>query len=267
MPPLLEIPAAVCAATIFLCWLLSVLTREYSWVDRIWSIVPAVYVALFAWQADWAPRSVLIVVLVTAWAARLTFNFWRKGGYAPGGEDYRWSILRGRMGPVAWHAFNVLFIAGYQNILIFLITLPAWVVAQHPDVPLGPLDYGLAAAFVALLVGETVADEQQWSFHQDKKAKQARGEPITEPFARRGIWAWSRHPNFFCEQAQWWVLTGFAVAAGAGWLHIGTLGAFLLTLLFDGSTRFTEYITLGKYPSYADYQRTVSRWIPLPPRG
>lgn len=267
MPPLLEIPAAVCAGSVFLCWLLSVLTREYSWVDRIWSILPAVYTWLFAWQAEWATRSVLMALLVTAWGARLTFNFWRKGGYAPGGEDYRWAILRGRMGPAAWHTFNVLFIAGYQNVLIFLITWPAWIVAQHPTAPMAPLDLVLAAVFLAFLAGETVADQQQWTFHQEKKAKAARGEPVAEPFARRGLWAWSRHPNFFFEQAQWWVLTGFTVAAGAGWLHLGTLGAFLLTLLFDGSTRFTEAITRSKYPSYAEYQRTVSRWVPLPPRS
>lgn len=267
LPALLAIPAYTCLAAIALTWLLSVLTKEYSWVDRIWSVVPAVYALQFAWLSDWHPRNVLIAALVTLWGARLTFNFWRKGGYAPGGEDYRWAILRARMPRWAWELFNIGFVAGYQNVLIFLFTWPAWIAAEHPS-PLGWLDGALTFAFLGFLAGETVADQQQWNFHQDKQARQARGEPVTEPFLRTGLFAWSRHPNFFCEQAQWWVLTGFSVAAGAGWLHVGTLGAFLLTLLFDGSTRFTEAITLSKYPSYAAYQRATSRLMPwFPGKG
>lgn len=64
--------------------------------------------------------------------ARLTFNFWRKGGYARGGEDYRWAILRQRMPAWAWQAFNIGFVAGYQNLLILGFTLPAWLVAREP---------------------------------------------------------------------------------------------------------------------------------------
>src|SRR2546423_1061643 len=77
--------AGTCAAT----WLLSLATREHSWVDRIWSIVPIAYVAVFAGSAGFADaRLDTMLALVTLWGARLTFNFARKGGYAPGGEDY-----------------------------------------------------------------------------------------------------------------------------------------------------------------------------------
>ena len=65
----------------------------------------------------------------------------------------------------------------------------------------------------------------------------------------------------------WWCVYLFAVAAGAGWLNPTLLGPVLLTLLFQGSTGFTEAITLGRYPSYADYQKTTSRLVPMPPRG
>lgn len=266
MPPHLVEPAAICASAAFVCWLLSVVTREYSWVDRLWSLLPPVYLWMFAAGADFDPRVCLMAVLVTAWGARLTFNFWRKGGYAPGGEDYRWAILRARMPAWAWQVFNLLFTAGYQNLLIFLFTLPAAVVAGAEPTPLGPVDLVASLLFVGLLTLETVADQQQWNFHLDKKRRIERGEVPDEPFCRRGLWAWSRHPNFFAEQAQWWVLTLFPLAVGVGWLNYGVVGAFLLTLLFDGSTRFTERISLSKNPSYAEYQRTTSRWLPLPPR-
>ncbi len=262
MDPTLLLAVQVCAGVAAACWLLSVITREYSWVDRIWSLTPPVYVGIFAWQSGWDPRLVLMTALTTAWGARLTFNFARKGGYAKGGEDYRWDVLRQRMSPAQWHGFNVLFIAGYQNALLLLISLPAWAASTHPGAPLGVLDLIATVGFVGSLIGETVADQQQWNFY----ARRGRGEPVAERFNTTGLFGWSRHPNFFFEQAQWWFLYLYGVAAGAGWLNPTLIGAILLTLLFDGSTRFTEHITRSKYPSYADYQRRVSRWIPLPPR-
>jgi len=266
MPPELVLPAAIAGSVAALCLVLSWIFQEFSWVDRTWSIVPPVYVATFAHAAGWAdPRLNLLTALTTAWGLRLTFNYARKGGYAPGGEDYRWQILRGRMPRWAWELFNVFFIAGYQHFLLFLLALPAWHALRHPT-PLGPVDAVATVGFVLLLVGETVADQQQWGFHQLKKARQAAGEPVPRGFLDRGLWAWSRHPNFFCEQGQWWMVYLFGVAASGGWLNVTVVGPALLTLLFDGSARFTESITAGKYPDYKDYQRRVSRMVPLPPR-
>ena len=71
-------------------------TGGFSWVDRIWSVVPVVYVWVFATRSD-GPRAILVAVLVTAWGARLTCNFARRVGYAPGGEDYRRGIIRPRL--------------------------------------------------------------------------------------------------------------------------------------------------------------------------
>ncbi len=262
----LAVAWAACGAIAAACWLLSMITREYSWVDRLWSIVPAGYVGYFAWTGGWTPRLVLMLVLVSAWAVRLTFNFARKGGYAKGGEDYRWAELRRRMSPAAFQAFNVAFVAGFQNALLCAITMPAWRAAGS-TAPLNGLDALAAVLFVGLLVGETVADEQQWRFQEDKKSRRARGETIAHEFVTTGLWRFSRHPNFFCEQAMWWTLCLFAIASGASWMDWIWLGAIVLTALFQGSTGFTEELTLKKYPRYAEYQRTTSRLIPWFPRG
>ncbi|MCR2826030.1 DUF1295 domain-containing protein, partial [Microbacterium sp. zg.Y909] len=99
MDPLLLV-LLLAAVTSAACWLLSLITKDTSWVDRVWSIVPIAYTWIFAIAviADGgdAARSVLMAALVTLWGARLTFNFARKGGYS-GMEDYRWAILRKRM--------------------------------------------------------------------------------------------------------------------------------------------------------------------------
>lgn len=255
----------VCGGAIAGTWLLSVLTREYSWVDRIWSIIPAVYVAIFWADAGFSdPRLALMTALVTLWGARLTFNYWRKGGYAPGGEDYRWAILRERLGPVWFQVFNATFISPYQNALLWLIALPAWRAWAHAGTPLTAVDGALAALFLTLLAGEFIADQQQWDFHQEKQRRQAAGQTMDPPFLTTGLWRWSRHPNFFCEVGQWWVFFAIAAAASGSWLDLTLAGPVLLTLLFDGSTRFTESITRSRYPSYAAWQATTPRLVPLP---
>lgn len=263
----------VAALASLVCWVLSLATRDTSWVDRAWSIVPVVYVWIFAGvafaQGDGSARLVLMGVLVSVWGARLTFNFARKGGYS-GMEDYRWAILRGRMRAWQFQLFSVLFIVGYQMALLVLITLPAHVAAQHPSA-LTVWDAVFTLAFVAALAGETIADQQQWTFHQRKKQA---GGTLAPGFATTGLFRYSRHPNFFFEQAQWWAFYALgataAVASGAGLLG-GALnptiaGPALLTLLFLGSTLFTESITASKYPAYAEYRRTTSMLVPWPPR-
>ena len=127
---------------------------------------------------------------------------------------------------------------------------------------------GLAAlAFVGFLVGETVADQQQWVFQQRKRREVAAGREPSPRFLQSGLFRYSRHPNFFFEQAQWWVVFCFgAIAARSVWQPT-VLGAVLLSLLFVGSTRFTESISRSRYPEYAEYQATTSASIPLPPRS
>ncbi|GAA5033087.1 DUF1295 domain-containing protein [Microbacterium fluvii] len=264
MDPLLIVIVIAAAVCVF-CWVASLITKDTSWVDRLWSIVPVVYVWVFAIAAlaegaD-AARLVLMAVLVTAWGARLTFNFARKGGYT-GMEDYRWAILRGRMKPWQFQAFNLLFIVLYQNALLVLITLPAALAWAHPA-PLTVGDVVLAVLFAAFLVGEFAADQQQWDFH---RAKKAAGGTLEPGFVTTGLFAWSRHPNFFFEQAQWWVFYAFGAVAASAWLNPTIAGAVLLTVLFIGSTIFTESISAGRHPAYREYQKTVSMLVPLPPR-
>lgn len=258
----------LCTLLAATCWLLSVLTREYSWVDRIWSIAPPTYAWIYAGAAGFTDlRLDLMAVLATVWGARLTFNYARKGGYARGGEDYRWLALQERLGPVGFQLLNATFIAPYQNALLLLFTLPAHAAWVARGTPLGALDAVFALAMLALIAMETTADEQQWRFQQRKRAALERGDPVHPPFVTTGLFRFSRHPNFFAEQAIWWCFYGFSVAAGSGWLNATIVGAVLLTLLFQGSTTFTERLSLAKYPSYADYQATTSRLVPMPPRS
>jgi steroid 5-alpha reductase family enzyme len=273
MEPLI-LALVILAGAIAATWVVSIITREYSWTDRLWSIMPVIYVWVWVATTEPSPRLMLIAILVTAWGIRLTFNFARKGGYRPGGEDYRWAYLRTKMPPWAFQVFNLVFIAVYQHVLLLLIALPALDVAARPagDNVLTAGDVVLAAAFLAALAAETIADQQQWAFQQAKKA-QADPRPR---FRQTGMFAHSRHPAWFFEITQWWIVFGFAlVAAGAGgtadWTWPGTyqygIGAVLLTAVFTGSIWITERITRERYPEYAQYQARVSPLVPWPARA
>ena len=264
----LDINLWVLAGICFATWFASVVTKDYSFVDRIWSLIPIVYAWVFAGGEGFTnPRLNLMAALITLWGARLTFNFARKGGYAPGGEDYRWPVLRARMSPLVYQIFNVFFIVIFQNALLLAITMPM-LAAGSVELPLVSADYIFAALFLAFLVLETIADQQQWNFHQHKKAERAAGREPKQGFLTTGLFSISRHPNFFSEQAQWWVLFLWVLAlAGNGAIWFGA-GALVLSALFAGSTKFTEELSIQKYPEYREYQKRVSAVIPwFPSKG
>jgi steroid 5-alpha reductase family enzyme len=243
-------------------WIASLITGDTSWVDRLWSILPEIYVWVFAARAHFGDaRLDTMAVLATLWGLRLTYNFARKGGYR-GVEDYRWAILRGSMATWQFQLFNLFFIVLYQNALLVLIALPTLGAYQHRANGFGPLDVLLTVIFLALLIGETVADQQQWSFHQRKKQWAAAGRSLEPGFCHDGLFRLSRHPNYFFEIAQWWVIFAFGAVAAGSVLEWWLLGPVLLTLLFIGSTRFTEQISASKYPLYAQYQASTSAIIP-----
>jgi steroid 5-alpha reductase family enzyme len=247
-------------------WVASLVSGDTSWVDRLWSILPAVYLIIFAAHNRFdSARLDVMAALVTLWGVRLTFNFARKGGYL-GVEDYRWQVLRESMSRWQFQLFNLFFIVLYQNALLVLIALPAYSAEQHRNTPFGALDVVLTLVFLGLLLAETVADQQQWNFHQVKRRLAESGRLLEPGFLREGLFRYSRHPNYFFEIAQWWVVFAFAALAARSALEWTVLGPVLLTALFIGSTRFTEKISAAKYPLYARYQREVSAIVPWRPR-
>jgi len=249
------------------CIIAGPLTGDYSWVDRIWSLLPAAYVWVFAIRAECDLRLVIMAIISSLWALRLTYNFARKGGYKLGHEDYRWPELRKRMSPAAFQVFNVFFISLFQNWLLLAFVSSAHVAFLARGTPLTLLDLAAAALFLTFFLIEVVADEQQWEFQTKKHATpvEERTGDHARGFYTRGLFRYSRHPNFFAEQALWWSFYVFSVAASGQVLNWSAFGPFVLSALFQGSTQFTEDLSLAKYPAYALYQQTTSRLMPWLP--
>lgn len=264
----------IVAIVIVYTFIVGELSNNNSQVDKLWSILPIAYVWVVASYGDYAPRLVLMSILATIWGIRLTMNFAQKGAYKwrfwDGEEDYRWQVLRQRpefKPRWKWTLFNLLFISGYQNVLILLFTLPIVVALQNNRVPLGVFDFVAAGLMFFFIVFETVADIQQWDFQQKKRILIKAGEELAgdyqKGFLDKGLWAYSRHPNYFAEQAIWVSFYLFSVAAGGQWINWSIAGCLLLMLLFQGSSRFSEGISKGKYREYEAYQKKVSRFIPF----
>ena len=256
------------------CFVVSELTRNYSQVDKLWSLLPIGYTWYVASQAGFDARTVLMATLATVWGIRLTYNFSRRGGYHwipwRGEEDYRWAELR-RQQPAlgrrpVWMAFNLFFISLYQNTLILLFTLPAIVAWQGQSRPLNALDALAAVLMLGFIALETLADQQQWNFQREKYRRIGAGEQLdvayAQGFCATGLWARVRHPNYACEQAVWLSFYLFGVAATGRWINWSLTGGILLMLLFLGSSDFSEKISAGKYAGYGEYQRRVPRFWP-----
>ena len=108
-----------------LCFMVSTIAKNYSQVDKLWSVMPIIYAWIVCVMLNFEPRVLLMAILASIWGIRLTLNFARRGGYSwrfwEGEEDYRWAEVRKRPGfshPAVWSVFNFAFISFYQMGLI-----------------------------------------------------------------------------------------------------------------------------------------------------
>jgi steroid 5-alpha reductase family enzyme len=250
---------------------ISTLTKNYSQVDKLWSVIPIIYAGIVCWFSDFEPRVLLMFALVTVWALRLSYNFMRRGGYSwkfwTGEEDYRWEVLRAKpefSKPISWILFNLFFISLYQMGLILLFTLP--ILKSMGGAPLNFWDLIISALFLGFVAMETIADQQQWKYQNEKHRRINSKEDLVEKygkgFTHTGLWKWFRHPNYAAEQAIWIVFYLFTIVATGHWINWAIVGCLLLLVLFKGSSDFSEEISQSKYPDYVNYQKKTGRFFP-----
>jgi len=215
---------------------------------------------------------------------RLSYNTWRRGLFNLGDEDYRWEIFRKKIPGWLFQVFNFSFIAVAQNILLFILGLPAHNALVREPMELGVSDILLSELALLVLFLEFTSDNQQWSYQNFKQkgvinADEWIGARIqwTEDdrqrgFITRGLWAYSRHPNAACEQTFWYIMTLMPIVASnhlprdltSIWTPFWPLiPALSLSALILSSTIFTESISAPKYPEYAAYQARVAMFWPI----
>ena len=273
----------VCALAAFVCWVASSSTGNHSQVDKLWSIMPVIY----SWLCVVDTRTFVMAWLATIWGVRLTYNFYRRGGYSgkypwEGDEDYRWVVLKGQSKyqvpyftkwlskPNLMAIFNFVFISIYQHLLLLLIASPclvAWnasVYCMTQSSSFSVIDGVAVFLILGFLLIETLADQQQYNFQSDKQKAQDSGlllEPFAKGFCTSGLFSYVRKPNYAAEQGIWVSFYLFSVTPSS-WLNWSLAGCVQLIILFQGSAWVTEAITQQKYPEYNVYIQNVPLYLP-----
>jgi steroid 5-alpha reductase family enzyme len=244
---------AVSAA--ILLWLVSLKLRDVSIVDIFWGPGVAGVVDIAAWLGHASgPRTATVLVLVNLWALRLAAHIWTRHE----GEDHRYVAMRSKFGP-NWWWISLVQVFLLQAVLIWFVPAPLVAAVLFSWKVMGGLDYcGIAVAALALIF-EALADFQLASFRADPLNK---GKVMD-----RGLWGWSRHPNYFGETILWWSF--FAIGFGAShmlWLILSPLLLTFLLLQVSGIALMEDKMD-ERRPGYADYKRRVSAFVPWPPKN
>ncbi len=248
---------AAAAALMTAGWLVSLAIRNVTVVDSLWGVG----FVLIAWitfglSEGYPGRSRLVAVLTTLWGLRLcAYLTWRNWGK---GEDPRYGSWRRASGDRFWivSLFKVFWL---QALFLWVISM----VVQIPQVPGEPAHFTAWDAAGALLwaVGfffEAVADAQLARFKADPGNK---GRVMD-----RGLWRYSRHPNYFGESLIWWGLFLIALSVpGGAWTVISPAVISLVLLKMTG-VALTERTIVETRPAYRDYQRRTSAFIPWFPK-
>lgn len=233
--------------------------RNSSFYDAYWSVIPPLL--LFYWWSQAGPgvdelRAVLVATVVVLWAVRLTGNW----VYAFPGlhhEDWRYPMLRDRAGK--WEfAADLVAIHVIPTLQVFLGMVPVYVAVTRPGEGIAWLAVVAFVVGVAAVTLELVADVQMHRFARVRRP----GEAMD-----RGLWSWSRHPNYFGEFGFWFALGLFGVAAApadAWWLMAGA--AVMLALFLGASIPMMEERSLQRRPEYQQVIDRVSKFVPRPPK-
>ena len=253
--------AIAIAVVMVTTWAVSLPLRNASIVDPIWSlgfvVVGWVSFAVAHSQVD-ALRTGVLLAFVTIWGVRLSLHlFTRNVGH---GEDYRYKAMRKKHGSKFWLvSLGTVFV--FQGVLMWIVSLP--------------LQFGIGTAgkatgwVVVLVVGaavwvlgfafESIGDAQLRAFKSDPASA---GQVMD-----RGLWRYTRHPNYFGDACVWWGIGVVALGAG-GWAWLGLIGPIVMTTLLRRVSGVTllEKSLVKRRPGYVDYVRRTSPFIPRRPR-
>ena len=249
------IAALVTIACLMLAtWSISLLRRDASIVDIVWGLG----FVLVGWAAKFVTGAAgagnwLLLLMVTVWGLRLAAYLAKRN--LGKGEDFRYRAMRRKHGE-RFAIVSLYTVFGLQGALMFIVSLP---------ITLGQRETDASAGFVALLgfivwgVGlyfEAVGDAQLARFKRDPRNE---GQIMDQ-----GLWALTRHPNYFGDSLVWWGLAIVGSTQGAGpWAFLGAAVMTVLLVRVSGAAMLDKLLAKRK-PGYAEYMTRTSAFIPLP---
>lgn len=245
------------AALLFVFWVLSVVIKNAAVVDIGWALGLVLLTWLYVQKGNGYPfRSSLILVMVLIWGMRLshllTVRILREKK-----EDSRYQKIRTAWGKNINLKFLVLF--EFEALLDVVLALPFLLIAINPRPDLWLVEIIGILIWVVGFCGEVVADGQLKKFKSDPRNK---GKTCD-----RGLWNYSRHPNYFFEWLMWVGYFVFALGSPWGWISfICPVIMYYLLIHVTGVPLAEELALASKGEEYRRYQQSTSMFVPLPKR-
>lgn len=238
-------------------WAWSVRVRNASIIDGWWGLGFVFLAAIAVWQSPiTTTRAVVVLALVSLWGARLSWHIVVRNHGA--GEDPRYAAMRAGHGEAFWwrSLFTVFWL---QAVLLWIIAWPLEVAitAQEPR-ELGAADMVGVALFALGFAFESVGDWQLARFKADPANK---GRVLD-----RGLWRYTRHPNYFGDATLWWGLGCFGLATGAWWVLVSPALMTVLLVKVSGVALLEKGLSHSK-PGYRDYVARTNAFLPWWPRA
>lgn len=237
-------------------WLASLPLRDVSIVDSVWPLLLAAAGALYALRlapSPFGPRALLVLALLAAWALRLCLYITaRNAGH---GEDRRYQAIRRRNDP-GFAVKSLYLVFALQAVLAWVLSFVLLAALRSPA-PWSWLDAPGALLAAAGLAWESIGD---WQLARFKRDPARRGQVMD-----RGLWRYSRHPNYFGESCFWWGLWLLALAAGGAWSVVSPLLITFMLLKVSGVT-LLESDLRERSAGYRDYIARTNAFLPWRPR-
>ncbi len=252
---LLGLSLLVSLAAMLLLWLLSLRLRNASIVDIWWG--PGFATLALVGYGLAAEGNAFVAALTVLWGLRLgAYLLWRNAGE---GEDPRYAAMRRHHGD-RFPRVSLFTVFGLQGVLMWFVSLPVQVAQAGGS----PASFGFFEAlglcvWAVGMVFETVGDWQLARFRADPASA---GQVMD-----RGLWRYTRHPNYFGDFCVWWGIFLAALPAPGALLTVGSPLLMSFFLLRVSGVAMLERSIGKRRPGYDEYKRRTSAFVPLPPRG
>jgi steroid 5-alpha reductase family enzyme len=236
-------------------FLMAMMRHDNSIADVAWGLgfILIAWTTLFL-GGSFTPRQLIASLLVLIWGLRLSVRIYLRNRGK--GEDVRYRQWRERWGKsFVLRSYLQVFIL--QGFILLLNVLPVLVINTYDSGNTGFLDFLGVLLWMMGFCFESLSD---WQLDQFTKDPSSRGKIMD-----RGLWRYSRHPNYFGEVTMWWGLYVLALSVPWGWISI--IGPLTITsmILFVSGIPMTEKL-LENSPSFADYKKRTSVFIPWFPK-
>jgi steroid 5-alpha reductase family enzyme len=241
-----------CAVLAALTWVASLPLRDVSIADIAWGwLVVAPGLVAAAVLAP-GPRALPVLAIAVVWAVRLSLYIAARHLGQP--EDHRYQAIRARNQP-GFEFRSLYLVFGLQALLAWLISAPLF--AAFRGAELNAIDAAGIDVAAFGLAFEAIADGQLARFKRDP----ANAGKVMD----RGLWRYTRHPNYFGEFCVWWGFWLIALAAGGAWTVFAPLLMTFLLLRVSGVSLLEKDIG-ERRPGYREYVRRTNAFFPGPPR-